>query len=389
MRICLVYDCLYPYTIGGAERWLRGLGEDLARSGHEITYVTRRDWDKREEPQIDGVRVISVSPGGPLYTESGRRRIWPPIRFGLGVFWHMLRHKRDYDAVHAIAFPYFSLIGLRAAAPRLPVGVAWFEVWSRHYWRSYVGGTGGRIGNAVQKLCIRLTPKAFVFSNLHGRRLREEGLRGEVVKLSGLYAGEFHTTAGAMGEREPLVVFAGRHIREKRADAVPAAIAAARRELPRLKGLILGDGPEHSKVLAAIDSAGASDFVEAPGFVQAERVHSSLAAASCHLLPSEREGYGMVVIEAAASGTPSVVVAEEDNAAVELIEEGVNGFVTQSLEDLPRAILAVHEGGTALRESTLRWFQENAPRLSVRDSSTRIADEYAKGEQRPLGSRDI
>jgi glycosyltransferase involved in cell wall biosynthesis len=378
MRICLVYDCLYPYSIGGAERWLRGLGEDLARNGHEITYITRRDWSKGEEPRIEGLRVIAVSPGGALYTESGRRRIWPPIRFGIGVFWHMLRHKRDYDAVHAIAFPYFSLIGLRVAAPRLPVGVDWFEVWSSHYWRSYVGGIGGRIGNAVQKLCIRLTPEAFVFSNLHGRRLREEGLRGEVVKLSGLYAGQFDPEEGAAAERQPLVVFAGRQIPEKRADAIPAAVAAARRELPELRGLILGDGPAHANVQAAIERAGASEFVEASGFVEAERVHASLAAASCHLLPSEREGYGMVVIEAAASGTPSVVVAAEDNAAVELIEEGVNGFVAQSLEDLPRAIVAVHEGGTALRESTLEWFRQNAPRLSVKDSAKRIADEYAK-----------
>jgi glycosyltransferase involved in cell wall biosynthesis len=140
--------------------------------------------------------------------------------------------------------------------------------------------------------------------------------------------------------------------------------------------LILGDGPEHDKVVRAIATAGATEFVEAPGFVESERVHRSLASASCHVLPSEREGYGMVVIEAAASGTPSVVVAEEDNAAVELIEEGVNGFVAKSLDDLPRAILAVHEAGTALRESTLDWFRRNAPRLSVADSARRIADEY-------------
>ena len=30
MRICLVYDCLFPYTVGGAERWYRNLAERLA-----------------------------------------------------------------------------------------------------------------------------------------------------------------------------------------------------------------------------------------------------------------------------------------------------------------------------------------------------------------------
>jgi glycosyltransferase involved in cell wall biosynthesis len=73
-----------------------------------------------------------------------------------------------------------------------------------------------------------------------------------------------------------------------------------------------------------------------------------------------------------------VVVAAADNAAAELIEEGVNGFVARSLDDLPRAILAVHEGGTALRESTLEWFRANAPRLSAAESANRIAREYSQ-----------
>ena len=37
------------------------------------------------------------------------------------------------------------------------------------------------------------------------------------------------------------------------------------------------------------------------------------------VLPSRRAGYGMIVVEAAACGTPSILVREPDNAAVELI----------------------------------------------------------------------
>ncbi len=40
----------------------------------------------------------------------------------------------------------------------------------------------------------------------------------------------------------------------------------------------------------------------------------------------------MMVVEASAHGIPSVVVAGEDNAAVELVQEGVNGFVAASAE---------------------------------------------------------
>src|SRR3954471_21667767 len=94
VRICLVYDCLYPHTVGGAERWYRNVAERLAADGHEVTYVTLRQWEPGERPQIDErVRVVEAGPRMDLYVE-GRRRILPPVRFGLGVFGHLLRHGR-------------------------------------------------------------------------------------------------------------------------------------------------------------------------------------------------------------------------------------------------------------------------------------------------------
>jgi glycosyltransferase involved in cell wall biosynthesis len=380
VRICLIYDCLYPYTVGGAERWYRNLAAELVAAGHEVTYLTRRQWPAGESPDVPGVRVIAVSPGGPLYTGDGRRRIGPPLRFGLGVLLHLLRHRRAYDAVHSCAFPFFSLLAARAALARRPTFVAidWFEVWTREYWRAYLGAWGGRIGHAVQRACVRLTPHAFVFSRLHARRLRDEGLRTEPLVPGGLYAGPLEVHAAEPEKRRPLVVFAGRHIREKRADLVPAAVAAARRTVPELEGLVLGDGPERPAVLAAIAEQGLEGVVEAPGFVKPEEVDAALERATCLLLPSAREGYGLVVIEAAAAGTPSVLAAGADNAAVELIEEGANGFVAGVAEPeaLGRAVVAAHEGGGALRASTADWFARNAPRLSAAASARRVVEVY-------------
>jgi glycosyltransferase involved in cell wall biosynthesis len=84
------------------------------------------------------------------------------------------------------------------------------------------------------------------------------------------------------------------------------------------------------------------------------------------------------VVEACAAGTPAVVVADPDNAATELIEEGVNGFVaaSDSPEDLAAAIVRVREGGAALRASTAEWYRANARRLSLEDSLERVAEAY-------------
>src|SRR3954468_5615446 len=110
MRICVMYDCLFPHTIGGAERWYRDIARRLAAEGHDVTYVTLRQWERGVDPDFDGVKVVTVGPRMGLYAEGGRRKIAPPLVFGAGALWHLLRHGGRYDAVHTASFPYFSLL---------------------------------------------------------------------------------------------------------------------------------------------------------------------------------------------------------------------------------------------------------------------------------------
>jgi glycosyltransferase involved in cell wall biosynthesis len=258
--------------------------------------------------------------------------------------------------------------------------VDWHEVWSRSYWREYLGRLGGAIGNAVQRLCVRLPQRAFCFSRLHAARLRSEGLRGEVTVLEGEYAGPLD--APVARAVEPVVVFAGRLIPEKRAPLAVAAFARAASRVEDLRGELYGDGPDREAVLQAIAEHGVANRLSAPGFVAPSEIDRALRRAMCMLSTSAREGYGMVVVEAAARATPSVVVAGEDNASVELIEDGVNGVVAPSAgpDAIADAIVRVHAAGTAMRESTARWFDENAERLSLESSLRTVLARYARAD---------
>jgi glycosyltransferase involved in cell wall biosynthesis len=382
MRVCLVYDCLFPHTVGGAERWYRDLAERLCAEGHEVTYVTLRQWKRGERAQIDErVRVVTAGPHLALYTDSGRRRILPPLVFGVGVFAHLLRNGRRYDVVHTCSFPYFSL--LAAAMLRALMGfglvVDWFEVWSRSYWRDYLGGIGGRIGELVQRACARVPQRAFCFSELHARRLREERLNGPVTVLRGLYAGSAQPAAPRPAE--PIVLFAARLIPEKQVALAVAAMALAVRRIEGLQGEFLGEGPERAVLDAAIVEHGLQGIVTARGFAETETVDTEMRRATCMLVTSRREGYGLVVVEAAARGTPSVVVAGEDNAATELVVEGVNGTIAAYSNPVAvaDAIVHVYEAGLAMRESTVRWFADNADWLSLESSLRTVLESYSVG----------
>lgn len=383
MRIALVYDCLYPHTVGGAERWYRNIGERLGAE-HEVVYLTRRQWG--DEGPGTPFETIAVSAGGDLYADSGRRRIGPPLRFGWGVFKHLLRQGRRYDAVHTASFPYFSVLAaaaaLRLRRSRATLVVDWHELWGKEYWRSYAGPVAGRIGFAVQALCLRAADRSFCFSRLVERRLRATRSGGaSVVRLSGEYAGADPEGDAPRLEppATPSVVFAGRHIEEKHVADIPAAIAAARAELPELRCAILGDGPHTGAVRTEVARLGLDGAVEVRGRVETAEVEQTIAAATCLINPSEREGYGLVVVEAASLGTPAIVVAGPENAATELIEPGVNGFVAASREpgELARAILAAVGGGAELRRSTREWYERNREALSIESSLELVEASYA------------
>jgi len=374
LRVAIVYDCLYPWTVGGAERWYRGLAEHLARDGYRVTYLTMRQWKRSEPPNIPGVSVVAVAPRMRLYTKSGRRRILPPLAAGLGTLIHLLRHRRDYDVVHVASFPFFP--ALAAGRVGLPLVVDWHEYWTDAYWRDYLGGVAGRVAARIQTACARLRQVPIAFSEHTARRLRAVGL--EPVVATGMLAEMPAATDTRVSAEPPVIVSAGRWIKEKR---VPLAIEAAARAAEHVNGLtvhVFGDGPERTEIGAAAAAAGASTVVR--GRVDSDVIAKSLSTAAALLVTSEREGYGLVAVEAWAAGTPVVTVAAQHNALAERIVPGVNGAVAtdDDPESIATAIVDVVNAGQELRDRVAGWFAEHSPSLSLASSIPVVETAYAR-----------
>ncbi len=79
-------------------------------------------------------------------------------------------------------------------------------------------------------------------------------------------------------------------------------------------------------------------------------------------------------MEACAAGTPVVLVDGDDNASVELVDEGVNGAMAGSVRpgDLGAAIVRVVEAGEALRASTAQWFEAARETRTIRAAARGI-----------------
>jgi glycosyltransferase involved in cell wall biosynthesis len=161
-------------------------------------------------------------------------------------------------------------------------------------------------------------------------------------------------------------------------DALVRAFARARAERPDLRLELRGDGPERGRIEALVRELGLDESVRVLGHRPEDDVAAALGRAGCLATASEREGYGLVVVEAAAHGTPSVVVDGPENAATELVVPGLNGEIARSAEpdELAGTILRVLDQGDDLRASTARWFEENASRLRLDRSLEVVVEEY-------------
>jgi N-acetyl-alpha-D-glucosaminyl L-malate synthase BshA len=87
--------------------------------------------------------------------------------------------------------------------------------------------------------------------------------------------------------------------------------------------VLVGDGPEYGSTIELVEELGLTPWVRFVGVV--DEIAPVLKGADLLLLPSETESFGLVALEAMASGVP--VVATEVGGLPEVVEHGVTGFL--------------------------------------------------------------
>ena len=89
-----------------------------------------------------------------------------------------------------------------------------------------------------------------------------------------------------------------------------------------------GDGEEHGALAARIDAEGLAPRVRLLGRVSDAELIDRLATCRAVCFPPAREDYGLVTVEAFASGKP-VITCTDSGGPAELVEAGVNGCVVE------------------------------------------------------------
>ncbi|URA09854.1 glycosyltransferase family 4 protein [Thermospira aquatica] len=182
-------------------------------------------------------------------------------------------------------------------------------------------------------------------------------------KLSVVYNGvslapiSFETKI-AEREKVPLVVYLGRLKSYKRVDHFLRMAHRIHASHPQVKFVIAGQGEEREKLEKLSKDLGLEGCVEFYGFIDEEAKQALLRRAWVMVLPSEKEGWGIVVIEANALGTP--VVAYEIPGLKDSIQHGNTGLLVEngSIEALVKAVEKLLEESSLWEEfskKALEW----------------------------------
>lgn len=159
-------------------------------------------------------------------------------------------------------------------------------------------------------------------------------------------------------------LFVGRIVGEKGINELVEAFARLHEEQPATRLVLVGSyetelDPLSQGTRRIID---AMDAIETPGPKRGDDLVSAYAEADCFVMPSYREGFPNVVLEAGAMGLPSVVT--DINGSREIVENGKNGLVVP-----PRDAAALYDAMKLMatdNEARQRMAREARPMIVSR-----------------------
>ena len=327
LKIISVSDAIYPYNKGGKEKRIFEISTRLAAAGHDVHLYTMKWWKGKKKTRIEnGVHLHAISPLYPLYAGE-RRSIKEALLFSLHCFKLIFA---NFDILDVDHMPHMVLFPTKLVAmlKGKKLYATWNEVWSREYWVEYLGV----LGNAaylIELLSSRMPDKIIAVSEMTKKKLVNDlGVTKEVIVIpNGIDVASIKKAK--VSKEKSDVIFAGRLLKHKNVDVLVNAVTLLKKDFPRIKAFIVGEGPEKNNIKQKAKNLKLERNVFFFDFLEKhEDLYALMKSSKVFVFPSTREGFGITALEANACGLPVVTTNHKDNAAKYLITDGKNGYLT-------------------------------------------------------------
>ncbi len=346
----------YPPMLDGVGRVTMAYCHELERAGHTAYYIAPEDPDRTE---IDGLRTLlyhGIHVPGQNY-QVGVPNLSPEFQKRI--------REISFDVLH-IHSPFLSYsVAKRITSehPEVPVVVTFH---SKYYDDFYRVTHSKKISDALLHHVMNIynhCDAVWTVNDETAQVLREYGYGGEIYvtpngtdlyELNERKAAEKKQSLG-LAPDEPVLLFVGQIDLKKNIPSVMKACAILKREGVRFTLLLVGRGPDQSRLEKLRDELDIADRTRFVGFVgNGEELRSLYQLADLFVFPSIYDNAPMVVREAAANGTPALVVRGSCSAGG--ITDGENGFLCENQPEsiagrIREALPICHEVGVRARNT--------------------------------------
>jgi glycosyltransferase involved in cell wall biosynthesis len=346
-NIAIVSDTIWPYFKGGKEKRIHEVTTRLAASGYDVNVYTMKWWDGPKDIIVDGVRLHGIGKLHTVYVDDGRRSIVAGVLFGFACLKMINKPFDIIDVDHMPYLPLFS-VWLVCKFRHKKMYATWHEVWSRQYWKEYLGFLG-ILAYFIERISTLLPNRIIVDSEFTRKKLalRHPHRQGQLLTAhNGVDLSEIEISKPAKARCD--VIYAGRLMKHKNVDVLIKAIKELSKTFEDINCILVGDGPEKDRLERLVTRLKLRHHVTFTGFLSKHsQVYGYMKSSKVFVLPSEREGFGLVVLEANACGLPVVTFDHPENGARDLIRTGVNGFLYKEYIELADIISNLLKGVTA------------------------------------------
>lgn len=282
-------------------------------------------------------------------------------RFALTALERVARFRPDLVVFGHVNFSSLAL-AVRALRPTVK---QWFLTYGIDVWRRLF---------KVQLAAVRTAQRILSISDYTRVQLcRHNGVSTSSVELlpcalDPFWAADFaaKTALAAPDPTRPLLLTVARLAdseRYKGIDQVIRALPAIAKAIPGVRYAIVGTGTDRARLEQVARDAGVADRVEFRGRVSPEALASAYAESSLFVMPSAKEGFGIVFLEAALfgkpsiggnhGGTPEVIVDHETGRLVTY--DDVAGFASTAVDLLADPVRLAAMGAAAQRRLDERF----------------------------------
>lgn len=333
MKIAIFSDTYLP-QVNGVANVVYQSAKNLAALGHDVWIFTVCQKSQNKSFWTEEKIAVTILPSIPAGVYQGERFTLP-----VGIAFRRLKEFQP-DIIHT----------------HTPFSVGWEAVWAAKKLKKPLVGTHHTFYdhylkhikadfNWVKKISWKYTTLFYNFCDLVlspslslAQALTQKGLKKPIQVLQNSIETEIFVPAPneetkdnlkkEFGIKNKSLVYMGRVSYEKSIDQVLKAFKLVVKKEPQTTLMIVGDGPERKNLEELAAKLGVKNKVIFTGLLRGENLVRALQASDVFVTASKSENMPLSVLEAMSCGLPFVAAAEK--GLVELIKDGVNGFLVKA-----------------------------------------------------------